>query len=271
MTLLKSNDISGISENLYKYNKSMFNKLGKSLAEVAMYAVNWEKGSYEDYIKNDLIAIVPITSGNGIIDGFSETIKNIIEITGFKAFVTDNSDVQGLEEAYKRRVKIIFIADDDKFIAINTCNYNIADNSFNTGRGYAAALDLMSGGLRDRTVVLIGAGSVGIGAASFMTAHGAKVLVYDILRQKAERLRDLFPEVEILTEFHSALKNNNLIFDATPAKNIIMKEYISESTLISAPGIPLGLEKDCMPIIKDRLIHDVLELGVVTMLFHALS
>lgn len=269
VTLLKSKDIVGISEKLVQYDKELCEKTGKSLSGIAAYAVNAKNKSIN--FKDVLIGIVPVTCGSGIINGFSETVKCIVETVGFNCFVTQNKDVSGLEEAYKKKAKVIFIADDDKFIAINTCNNKVAENSFNTGRGYAAALDLMSKGLTGKTVVLIGTGPVGFGAVSFMMESGARILVYDILKQKAESLKKSFPEVEIITDLNRALKDNNLIFDATYAKNIIAKEHIDDNTLISAPGIPLGLREECFPIIKDRLIHDVLEIGVATMLFDSLS
>ncbi|MHC6179683.1 3-methylornithyl-N6-L-lysine dehydrogenase PylD [Clostridium sp. JNZ X4-2] len=271
VTLLKSKDIFGISENLARYDKILCEKTGKSLAGIAMYAVSRENRDSEPCFKDSLVGVVPVTCGSGIINGFSETVSCIVESIGFKCFITKNKDVSGLEEAYEKKAKVIFIADDDKFIAINTCNNKVAENSFNTGRGYAAALDLMSGGLKDKNVLLIGAGPVGFGAAFFMINRGARILVYDILKQKAESLKKSFPEVEIITDPNRALKNNNLIFDATYAKDIIKKEHVDGNTLISAPGIPLGLREECFPIIKDRLIHDVLEIGVATMLFDSLS
>lgn len=271
VTLLKSKDIVGISEKLVQYDKELCEKTGKSLSGIAMYAVSRENRNSESYFKDILVGVVPVTCGNGIINGFAETVNCIVESIGFKCFITKNKDVSGLEEAYKKKAKVIFIADDDKFIAINTCNNKVAENSFNTGRGYAAAFDLMSEGLKGKNVVLMGAGPVGFGAVSFMIESGARILVYDILKQKAESLKKSFPEVEIITDLNRALKDNNLIFDATYAKNIIAKEHIDDNTLISAPGIPLGLREECFPIIKDRLIHDVLEIGVATMLFDSLS
>ncbi len=270
MTLLKSKNILGISEKLDKYNKTLCKKIGKSLGDIAMYAVGI-KDENASCFKDVIVGVVPITCGNGIISGFCETIKSIVEMLGFKCFVTQNNDISGLEEAYKRQANVIFIADDDKFIAINTSSNKIAENSFDTGRGYAAALELMSGGLKDKTVVLIGAGHVGFGAASFMISCGARVLIYDILKQKSENLKKLLPKVEILEDLDTDLKNNNLIFDATNAKDVILEEHVDDNTLISAPGIPLGLAENCISIVKDRLIHDILEIGVATMLYDALS
>lgn len=269
MTLLKSKDIVGISEKLAQYDRELCEKTGKSLSGIAAYAVNAKNKNINS--EDVLVGIVPVTCGSGIINGFCDTVKCIVETVGFNCFVTQNKDVGGLEEAYRRKAKVIFIADDDRFIAINTLSNKVAENSFNTGRGYAAALDLMSGGLKDKNVVLMGAGPVGVGATSFMTARGAKILIYDILTQKSIELKKLFPEVGIIENPDIALKNNNLIFDATYAKNIIAKEYIDDNTFISAPGIPIGLGKDCLPVIGRRLIHDVLEIGVATMLFDSLS
>lgn len=271
MTLLKAKDIFGISENLDQYNKNLCKTVGKTLQEIARHAIEIEGRNNELSLSDVSVGVVPVTCGSGIIGGFSETVKSIVESIGAKGFVTKNKDVGGLEEAYKKGAKVIFIADDDKFIAINTCSNKVAENSFNTGRGYAAALDLMSGGLKDKTVVLLGAGPVGFGAADFMTNKGAKILVYDILKQKSESLKRSFSEVEIAEDLDKALRDNNIIFDATYAKDIIGKEHIGHTTWISAPGIPIGLKKECISIVKNRLIHDVLEIGVATMLFDSLS
>ena len=275
MTRLRGEDILDRAENLKEYNQQLINNVGKALWEIAAHA-NGVANGYKQAEFNDLgqfgsVAIIPISSGQGIISGFSRTVQKIIEFLGFPAFVTGEPDVGGLAEAVEKGGKVIFLADDDHFVAINMAKGKVVDNGKATGKGYAAALDLMSGGLRDKKVLLLGAGPVGRGAAAFMSMQGAKVFVYDIDRQHAEKLTDAVPGAQIVQDFHKALPEYKLLFDATPSAEIIGKEFIREDTMIAAPGIPLGLSQECLPLLAGRLVHDMLEIGVATMLFEALA
>ncbi|MDD4238944.1 MAG: 3-methylornithyl-N6-L-lysine dehydrogenase PylD [Desulfotomaculaceae bacterium] len=271
MTRLREEDILDISDSLKEYDQKLVNQTGKSLAEIAAHAIGSSgKRIYELHRANP-VGVVPITSGEGIINGFSRSVQKIIEFMGFTSFVTGLKDVGGLAEAVEKGAKVVFLADDDHFVAINMANGKVVDNGEATGKGYAAALDLMSGGLRDKEVLLIGAGPVGAGAAAFMSAHGAKIFVYDVNREQAENLLETVPGMQIVRDFYEALPQYKLILDATPAAEIIGKEYIGEDTMIAAPGIPLGLSQECLPLISDRLVHDALEIGVATMLFDVLT
>lgn len=271
MTRLREEDILNISENLKEYDKQLVNSVGKTLSEIAAHAIGSKEKELYDLHQAVPVAVIPISCGEGIISGFSGSVQKIIEFMGFTAFVTGHKDVGGLAEAVKKGAKVIFLADDDHFVAINMATGKVVDNGKATGKGYAAALDLMSGGLRNKEVLLIGAGPVGTGAAAFMSAHGATVFVYDVNRNQAENMIETVPGVQIVQDFYAALPEYKLLFDATPAAEIIGKEYIGEATMISAPGIPLGLSQECFPLISNRLIHDALEIGVATMLFEVLS
>jgi len=63
-----------------------------------------------------------------------------------------------------------------------------------------------------------------------------------------------------------------LIVDATPMPDIISEDMIKEDTFVVAPGIPLGLtSKALKKLTSKNLIHDSLELGVVTMALDVLT
>lgn len=271
MTRLRTEDILDVGKNLKEYNKQLLNSVGKALWEIAAHANGHRQAEINDLDPLGPVAVIPVSSGQGIINGFSGSVQKIIEFLGFPTFVTRGPDVGGLAEAVERGGKVIFLADDDHFVAINLAKGKVVDNGKATGKGYAAALDLMSGGLRDKKVLLIGAGPVGMGAAAFMAVQGAKVVIYDIDRQQAEKLKDAVPGVQIVQDFYQALPEYKLLFEATPSAEIIGKEFIREDTMIAAPGIPLGLSQECLPLLAGRLVHDMLEIGVATMLFEALA
>ncbi len=73
-------------------------------------------------------------------------------------------------------------------------------------------------------------------------------------------------EITIERDLEDALSKYTILFDASPAADIIKLEYVTPETLIAAPGMPLGLTKDAYSVVKEHLIHDVLEIGVATML-----
>lgn len=270
MTRLREEDILNIAKNIKEYDKHLLNIVGRTLSGIAAHAVGRTEKEIYDLHHAVPVAVIPVTCGKGIINGFSGSVQKIIEHMGFTAFVTGHKDVGGLAEAVKKGAKLIFLADDDHFVAINISTGRVVDNGEATGKGYAAALDLMSGGLRDKEVLLVGAGPVGTGAAAFMSGQGARVFIYDVELEQAENLKKKVPGVEIVRDFYEALPEYKLLFDATPAAEIIGKEYLREDTMISAPGIPLGLSRECLPLMADRLIHDTLEIGVATMLYDAL-
>ena len=66
-----------------------------------------------------------------------------------------------------------------------------------------------------------------------------------------------------------ALGRYTVFFDASTAANIIEAKHIKPETLIAAPGMPLGLTDEAYSLVEQRLIHDVLEIGVAAMFVHA--
>jgi pyrrolysine biosynthesis protein PylD len=82
------------------------------------------------------------------------------------------------------------MADDVKFIALNVLTGAAADNGEATGRGFAAALTGIAQGLEEKSVLVLGAGPVGISAFTFLKKLGAKAAVFDIDDTKVEKLKD---------------------------------------------------------------------------------
>lgn len=270
MTRLREDDIDTVSEKLYEYNEHFRHILGKSLAEIAAYSLGKKPEEFEGK-RNATIGVIPVSCGQGVIGGFAQTVQQIIGFLGFCSFVTTQSDVGGLVEAVQRGAQVVFLADDDHFVAIHLAGGKVVDNGEATGRGYAAALALMAGGLVGKKVLLIGAGPVGAGAAVFLTRQGAQVLVYDIDLEKSETLRQTIDGVTVVSDLSAALAECNLVVEATPAVDVIAGKYITVDSMVAAPGIPLGLDSECVEKLSGKLIHDVLEIGVATMLFTVLA
>ena len=78
-------------------------------------------------------------------------------------------------------------------------------------------------------------------------------------------------QIQFLNDLDPALLQHELIVDASPASNFILAQHIKPHTIVSAPGMPLGLDRSALAAIGDRLLHDPLQIGVATMLVGALK
>ncbi len=255
MTRLASSDIATVVEWLDALDRSLVDATGATLTEIAQYAV----GEAVDFhhVKN---SVVPITAGQGIIGGFSQTVAGILRHMGVDAFVTSRTDVGGLYEG-RMNSSCQFAADDDTFFAVNLENNQVSENGYATGLGFAAALDLAAKGVENKPVLVAGAGPVGLTAADYFASKGAIVTLYDI---DASKLEDRPYE----TTTSIAGRKFSLVLEATTAENVITKDVLTPNAIVSAPGVPLGVEAKLAQELTDsnRLIHNPLELGTAVMM-----
>ena len=270
MTRLRTDDIKHIPGRLNEYDTELELKTGCSLRGLACRAAGIEENDIDNKLKNVMVAVVPITSGKGIIKGFCEAVKSIVAHIGCNAFIAKSSDVAGLAEAFERKADIILFSDDERFVAIHTQSNQIIDNAVATAKGYVAGLNLMADGLNEKKVLVIGGGPVGCFAAKVLGMSGTHVSVYDLNSSLCYELRESIKqsskrEIEIVKELDAALSSTHLIIDATPAVDIINEHHIGSRTYISAPGVPLGLDFGAQLKISNRLLHDPLQIGVATM------
>ncbi|MDF2571313.1 MAG: pyrrolysine biosynthesis protein PylD [Sporomusa sp.] len=272
MTRLKENDIDRIVYQMEAYNQELLSRTGHSLAEIAAHAVGIKQVDETGLRDLGPIAVIPMTCGQGVIGGFSATVVGILTFLGVAAFVTDSADIKGFAEAMGRKANVLFMADDDRFIAANLKTGQYSDNSEATGKGYVAALDYMTGGLKERSVLIVGAGPVGIAAASSVLDFGGKVYVYDKNGEASGKLARYMlahrgQRIAIETDLNSALISHRFIVDACPEEGFISLEHLCSDSYVAAPGVPLGIHAKALSRIQTRLIHDPLQLGVATMLY----
>lgn len=276
MTRLKESDIDHIVYQMEQYDQELIKKTGHTLAKIAAHAAQLQ--CVDETMVHELgpVAVIPMTCGQGVIGGFSETVAGILTFLGAKAFVPNSSDAKGMAEALKRKAEVIFLADDDRFIAIHLKTGRYSDNSVATGKGYAAALDYLAGGLSGRRILLVGAGPVGCAAAFAAIDFGGKVHVYDKNYEASEKLANTVlvncgRGITIEQDLDLALKNHKLIIDACPEAGFIKPAHLYLDSFVAAPGVPLGVHAEALAKVQSRLIHDPLQLGVATMLFDLVS
>ncbi len=270
MTRLQTGDISGITAQLQSYDEELQSKTGHTLRQIACHAAGMKEEDVGGITATLPVGVVPIEWGQGVIEGFCEATAGILKYLGFPAFVTGHTDVLGLAEVCAAKADVVFLSDDHDFVAIAIPTRQYVHNSEATGRGFAAGLDLMVDGLCDRNVLVLGCGPVGRSAVSALLTHGATVSVYDanvdICRDFIKTLsgRDS-NKVKSASDIHKALAEHCLVIDATPAAGIIRAKDILAQTYIAAPGMPLGLSRQALENVSNRILHDPLQIGVATM------
>jgi pyrrolysine biosynthesis protein PylD len=270
MTRLSSDWISGIKENIDAYDTELVQKTGLTLRQIAAKTAGLSEETLCEAFRFECVAVIPITAGQGVIMGFTGAVQSIIEHLGCPSFITENSDAAGLAEGIEKDATIVFLADDNRFVAINLTQKRVIDNDEATGLSYTHALNASTGGLSGREVLLISSGRVGKFALSALDKLGAKVGVFDIDGSKAQTLAEKF-KIKWEENLSDALDRYTLLFDASPAPDIIHREHIKPETTIAACGIPIGLTDEARLLVEDRLIHDPLQLGTAAMLAMAVS
>lgn len=234
--------------------------IGTSLKGLALEAVGVrpEELVLEDY----LAAAVPVTSGQGATTGFTESVCAIVEHLGMRSMLTRRTDVAGLSDALAAKADIVFMADDEEFVALNVRSGRCADNTRSTALGYFTALRRAAGPLAGREVLLIGAGRVGTRAAELLEAERAVVTVVDVDASRAEALRRRHRDFRTCADLERAVRNSALIFNASPAR--IPGAWIQEGAVVTSPGMPFSFDQEGLAKMR-TLVHDPLQIGVSVM------
>jgi len=271
MTRLRKEDVQGIGRNLRAYDRHLVRMTGLTLKGIGIRAAGLSEKVLEKALSKMKVSVVPTTCGHGIVEGFAESVRDILTYMGASVFQSRVEDVAGIAEAAEDGADLIFCADDQRFIALHLPFKRLIDNAEATARGYVEALRCVVGSLTNRKVLVIGgAGRVGGHAICALKDMGADVSVYDSDRK---RLAPFIKKknVSVESDLEEALARHDILLDASPATDIIRPEHIGESTVVAAPGIPIGLTEGAYVLVKDRLIHDPLQIGVATMLTMAIA
>jgi pyrrolysine biosynthesis protein PylD len=263
LTRLVEEDVRKIAGELESYDAGLIRVTGLSLRQIACAAAGITEQDLME--RAGRVAVVPVTAGKGLIPSFTDAVKSIVRYLGFTAFVTAKTDVAGIAEGIAREATILFMADDNIFMALNLCTGVVIDNGEATGRGFVAALDAAARGLEGKSALVIGAGAVGTAAIAALKKRGAKVALYEKDEGKAKQNRsDLGITIEM--DLHEALGSYRYIIDATPQGGFIEPELLHPGAMIACPGLPPGLDPRACSRLQVDMIHDPLQTGVATML-----
>ena len=163
MTRLTEDDVRDLAARLPEFDAGLRGVAGVDLRALALRACGLDEA--ESPLAGARIAAVPVSSGLGFIPFFSQCVEIILRHIGCDAFVTAQPDVKGLQEAADRGARVMFAADDDRFVALNIRSGACADDDPCTANGYVTALEAAAGGLGGRPVLVLGLGPVGRAAS----------------------------------------------------------------------------------------------------------
>jgi len=215
-------------------------------------------------------AAVPVSSGEGFIPGFCECVVAILRHLGCDARVTTRPDVRGLQEAAEGGDEVVFVADDFRFIALNIHTGLCVDDDPATADGYVTALAAAAGGLAGRSVLLLGLGPVGRAAGRRLTTLGADLLVVDPDDAAVEKAAS-GGLVFVRAALADGLARCDLLFDATPAADVVTAGDLRPGAIVAAPGVPPALDAGARAALGPRHIHEPLAVGVAVMAARALA
>ena len=265
MTRLVQQDVVGITCQLNRYDQELEQKTGMTLRQIACSAAGISEDEFMNAAVRNTVAVIPVTTGEGVIPCFVQVVQGIACHLGVQAFETTESDVAGMAEGVSRGAHILLMADDSRFIALNTHTGTVADNNVATARGFVAALSGMAGGLKDREVLVLGAGVVGREILKYLKLLEARAAVFDVDPTKTRDFEG-DPAVTVELKRGSALARYRYLIDATPQGNFLLASDLHPGVMMALPGVPLGLTLESCEILKGRYVHDPLQIGVAVML-----
>lgn len=267
MTRLTPADVAEQKVRLHALDARLAQVAGADLKHLMLAASG---NSVVDRFATVKAAAVPDTSGDGVITGFSEAVAATLAHLGCRARVTLDGNVRGLHEAVGSGAELVFVADDDCFVALNVKNARSVDNDSATAWGYATILEAAAGGLEDRCVLVIGLGPVGRAAVAHLLARGALVSVVEPDVARLHGVLEAHPAVPAVS-LPEGLARCDLIFDATPASSFIPTALVRPSMIAAVPGLPSGFAPEAQAVLGPRHIHDPLAIGVAAMAALALA
>ena len=267
MTRLTEADVAGLMRDLAAFEAGLDEVAGLDLRGLALRTATDDAVCVQ--LHGARIATVPVSSGQGFIPGFGECVTAILGHLGCEAWVTAQPDVRGLQEAVGAGADVVFMADDFRFVALNLAKARCVDDDPATADGYVTALDAAARGLLDRRVLLLGLGPVGRAAARRLVSRGAKVAVVELDDEQFAAARETGLRIE-RTDLAEGLSRCDLVFDATPAADLIDAGDLLPGTIAAVPGLPSAFTAAAREELGARHIHEPLAVGVAVMAARAL-
>ena len=269
MTRLTEQDIDGLGATWTDYERRLSALSGYSLIELAAQALGLET-TIGRAIPGLTVGVVPVSSGEGLIGGFAESLASIAGHLGFAVRILPQ-DEAGFRAAKNGACDLFLWADDETFLAENVRSGTICENGQATGRGFATALMRMAERTtsvrEDRRALVLGAGPVGRNGAAALVSAGYRVTLCDLDLEKARAVSQNIPCQPCGPGDLDAMPPFPCLLDAAPTNNCFPVHRLQPEACIAAPCVPC-LWGSCAPE-RAAVWHDPLQLGTAVMLLGA--
>ena len=268
MTRLTENNIAGIEAEWATYERRLVELTGDDLLTLAARTLGIDSETARAGVRELRVGAVPISSGEGVIGGFADSLASIARHLGFKADVLP-ADVPGFQVAKSGGFDLFIWADDDTYVAESILTGTVGENGRATGRGFATALIRMAARKDlDKRALVLGAGPVGRAGAETLALAGYEVFLCDIDGEKARAACGMLSGCTPCTpDDLPGLPLFGCLLDASPTNDCFPLDRLAAGACISAPCVP------CTWAIwapeGASVWHDPLQLGTAVMLLAA--
>ena len=267
MTRLTETDVTTLTRDLEAFEARLLEATGLDLRGLALRTAT--DGDRCVQLRGARIAAVPMSSGEGVIPGFSACVVATLLHLGCDAWMTMQPDVRGIQAAAAGGATVLFLADDHRFIALSLDNACSVDDDQATADGYVTALQAAAGGLDGREVLLLGLGPVGPrrgaqagGAESRRPGGRAGRGTHRRGPRRGSGVRGRRPRVR-----PRALRPR---LRRLAGPGIIDAADIRAETIAAVPGMPSAFTPAAQEALGVRHIHEPLAIGVAVMAARAL-
>lgn len=269
MTRLKTEWIDYMLDGMNDYNSSLKAKTGFDLAGLTMDTFGISKEKYDRLTGSLLVAAVPVTQGEGIISSFSESVAAIIKSMGFRTYVSEDTDVEGIYGSILMDADVVYMADDTRYLAFSRDNGSFGENNYATALGFIMVMRVMmkKAGLdiSKEKILVIGNGLVGEEAVQILLNHGIDFDMYDKDPKAVEAFRDLDTGKYVLSS-PEEIKDYRFILDFTNEGGWLKDEMLGADVIYASPGVPLSLDEKAAERLQNTAVYDNLEIGTAMML-----
>ncbi len=269
MTRLKTEWIDYMLDGMNDYNSSLKAKTGFDLAGLTMDTFGISKEKYDRLTGSLLVAAVPVTQGEGIISSFSESVAAIIKSMGFRTYVSEDTDVEGIYGSILMDADVVYMADDTRYLAFSRDNGSFGENNYATALGFIMVMRAMmkKAGLdiSKEKILVIGNGLVGEEAVQILLNHGIDFDMYDKDPKAVEAFRDLDTGKYVLSS-PEEIKDYRFILDFTNEGGWLKDEMLGTDVIYASPGVPLSLDEKAAERLQNTAVYDNLEIGTAMML-----
>ena len=270
MTRLTETDVTTLTRDLEAFEARLREATGLDLRDLALRTVT--DGDRCVQLHGARIAAVPMSTGEGVIPGFCACVVATLLHLGCDAWMTTQPDVRGIQAAVaggatrplpRRRPPLHRAQPAPRAAASTTTRRPRTATSRRSRRPQAGSTAVTC-------CCSASARSAGPRRAGWRLAAPTSLVVEPDAERIAGGAATSASTFATSRTWPMALRRCDLIFDASPAADIIDAGDLSPETIAAVPGMPSAFTPAAQEALGARHIHEPLAIGVAVMAARAL-